>query len=263
MNGWISISLLCPEIRKATFFCGAFANWPSLPLPVFRKQSCMLGVGREEEMGESFPSDGFQWLEQIKGHSCFTFNWKQPNCKINPGSTCVHDDSIVTGFSESALTFCHVPSPDVLYTVLSARKTCSSAHFHQTALSDIMLNAPFFQNGRIQDKLLFLPIWEFIVNSQSSAVEINYPSSLCLNFLAQLKQHVFAVVAYSFPSFWSKELAPSPFPIASYRCDPASPTQCCLMVEVFAPLWMLSSSPWVESTRNPHSDAAISLRRDP
>jgi len=69
-----------------------------------------------------------------------------------------------------------------------------------SALSDTMLNATFIQNGRIQDKLLFLPISEFIVNSLSSTVEINYPSSIRLNVPAQWKQHVFALVAYSFPS---------------------------------------------------------------
>lgn len=145
------------EKKGNSSFGGASANWPSLPISVFRKQGCVLAVGREEEMGESFPSDGFQWLEQIKGHSCFTFNWKQPNCKINPGSTCVHDDSIVTGFSESALTFCHTPSPDVPHTVSSARKTRGSARFHQTALSDILLNAASFRMGEFRTSFYFCP----------------------------------------------------------------------------------------------------------
>lgn len=125
----------------------------AVPAPLCLQKTDLHAWGWEkEEMGESFPLDGFQRLEQIKGHSCFTFNWKQPNCKINPGSTCVHDDSIVAGFSESALTFCHMPSPDVLHTVLLARRTCSSAPFYQPALSQDGISAAFFQNQGVQDE---------------------------------------------------------------------------------------------------------------
>lgn len=232
----------------------------------------MLGVGREEEMGESFPLDGFQWLEQIKGHSCFTFNWKQPNCKIKPGSTCVHDDSIVAGFSESALTFCHVPSPDVLHTVPLARRTCSTALFHQAALSEDVISAAFFQNLGIQDELnnsaqvfmsACLRVWEFVVNSQSSAGEINYPCSFMLE-LPGPAEATCLCFCNLFLSFCLKQRASSlPSPAASHRCDPGSAAHCCLSVEAFAALGMLSPSPWDESTLHPHGDAAISLHQDP
>lgn len=115
-------------------FCFIWWGFCQLAIPapsVFRKQSCMGWGGGGD--GRKFPPDGFQWLEQIKGHSCFTFNWKQPNCKINPGSTCVHDDSIVTGFSGP-------PSPGVPHTVPSARKThsfpsdCSLRYYTQCCL---------------------------------------------------------------------------------------------------------------------------------
>lgn len=86
------------------------------------------------------------------------------------------------------------------------QKSCSAAHFHQTALSDITLNATFFQNRSIQDKLLFLLIREHIISSQSSAVEINYlplyvrtswpKQSLFLSFFLQQKACSF-IFSYS------------------------------------------------------------------
>lgn len=107
-----------------------------------------------------------------------------------------------------------------------------------------MLNAAFFQNGRIQDGLLFLAIWEFIANSQSSAVEINYPSSLWLNFLAQLKQHVFAIVP-SFPFSEAKHLLVLLFSQHSTGVTLAPQHQHCLMMEVsLLYCKCFSCSPW-------------------
>lgn len=109
----------------------------------------------------------FQWLEQIKGHSCFTFNWKQPNCKINPGSTCVHDDSIVAGSQNQfwpsamcqALTCC-TPSfwPEEQAAVLSFIRLLSPR------MGSVLPSFRIRQsrmNWRTQHKILYLLVWEF------------------------------------------------------------------------------------------------------
>lgn len=126
-----------------------------------------------------------------------------------------------------------------------------------------MLNSAFFQNGRIQDRLLFLAIWEFIANSQSSAVEINCPSSLWLNFLAQLKQHVFAIVP-SFPFSEAKHLLVLLFSQHSTGVTLAPQHQHCLMMEVsllYCKYFLVPHG--IGSTPDPHSSAAFSLHRDP